>query len=284
MIDENNIPSSEAETNDMNEQQPEAIPPQYRKLSEVDDPTIQYRIDKKSHYSKEQWYAVYVHPGHELQIFDYLMGIDKDMEVKKKRRGRSKKEDLQINIDPSKIRMECFVPCVPVRLKYSDRQLWKHKMITPGIIFVRCKLDERDHLFHSRISEFVTGFLNDRTRHWPIAIPDVEMELFKGLVQAEMLINVGVPEYKVGQKVLVLSGPLQNRVASIVNVEERISRQEFETDRLGNEIHDAEGNRIPKHKIMLSVSLNSVLAANFEIDADQVTIAPEGAKEYDAYF
>lgn len=254
-----------------------------RKMSECDDVSLKYRVDKKRHYSTKNWFALYVHPGHELQIYDYLMGIEKDMEVKKKRRGRAKKEDLFIKIDETKIRMECFVAAIPKRLKYADREIWKYKLITPGIVFVNCVLNDRDALFYSPISEYVTGFLNDRERHWPQPIPADQMLLFRSLVDEGIVESVGAPEYKVGQRVLVLSGPLQNRVAELTKVEERISRTEFEVDRLGHKILDAEGNPIPKHKVVLSMRLNSDLAAIFEIDANQVVPAPDNAKEYDAY-
>jgi len=255
----------------------------YRKISECDDTSLKYRLSKKKHYSEQHWFALYVHPGHEFQIYDYLMGIEKDMEVKKKRRGRAKMEDLVIHIDPDKVRMDCFVAAIPKRLKYSDRELWKYQIITPGIVFVNCVLDNRDALFHSPISEYVTGFLNDRVRHWPQPIPDEEMVQFRQLVDAGVVESIGTPSFEVGQKVLVLSGPLQNRVAELVKVEERISKDKYEVDRLGNKILDAEGNPIPKHRVVLSMRLNADLAATFEIDADQVVPAPEGAKEYDAY-
>ena len=254
-----------------------------RKISECDDVSLKYRVDKKRHYSTKNWFALFVHPGHEFQIYDYLMGIDKDMEVKKKRRGRAKKEDLFIKIDEAKVRMECFVAAIPKRLKYADRELWKYKLVTPGIVFVNCVLDDRDHLFHSPISEFVTGFLNDRERHWPQPIPEAQMQVFRGLIEEGIVESIGTPSFEVGQKVLVLSGPLQNRVAELTKIEERISRTEYEVDRLGHQILDADGNPIPKHKVVLSMRLNAGLAATFEIDADQVVPAPEGAKDYDAY-
>lgn len=254
-----------------------------KSITECEDPSLKYRIDKKHHYSTRNWFAVYVHPGHEFQVFDYLMGIEKDMEVKKKRRGRAKKEDLFIKIDEAKVRMECFVAAIPKRLKYADRELWKYKLITPGIVFVNCVLDERDALFHGPISEYITGFLNDRERHWPLPIPADQMSLFRASVDQGIVESIGTPSFEVGQKVLVLSGPLQNRVAELIKIEERISRTEYEVDRLGHQILDADGNPIPKHKVVLSMRLNAGLAATFEIDADQVVPAPEGAKDYDAY-
>lgn len=254
-----------------------------RKISELDDPSAKYRADKKKHYATKNWFAVYVHPGHEYQIYDFLMGIEKDMEVKKKRRGRAKKEDLFIKIDEDRVRMECFVAGIPKRLKYADRELWKYKVITPGIIFVNCILDERDALFHSPISEYVTGFLNDRVRHWPQPIPAAQMETFRGLIEEGIVESIGTPNYAVGERVLVLSGPLQNRVATLTKVEERISKTEYELDRLGHPILDSEGNPVPKHKVVLSMRLNADLAATFEIDADLVVPAPKDARDYDAY-
>jgi len=254
-----------------------------RKISECEDAGLLERIEKKKYYAAKHWYALFVQPGHENQVFDYLMGIEKDMEVKKKRRGKAKREDLFIKIDEEKVRMQCFLAQVPHRVKYTDRYIWRYKMITPGIIFVNCVLDDRDLLFHSPITEYVTGFLNDRTRHWPLRIPDVQMELFQSLVENEVVLSVGKPDYKPGQKVLVTKGVLQNRVVTLAKVEERVSKTEVEVDRLGHPILDADGNPIPKHKVVLIVHLNADLVANIEIDARDVVPAPEGAKEYDGY-
>ena len=45
-------------------------------LQELNDPAELTRMAKKKHYSTLAWFAVFVHPGHEMQIHDYLMGID----------------------------------------------------------------------------------------------------------------------------------------------------------------------------------------------------------------
>lgn len=239
------------------------------------------RLAKKKHYSALHWYAVYVTPGHELQIYDYLQGIEEQM--KGRRRGKAKKEDLFVKVDPAKVRMECFVPLKRLHVKYSDRMVWKEKVMTPGIIFVHTVLDNRDELFHSRISEYVTGFLNDRVRHWPQPIPDNQMMDFKTLSDADWLESVEKPTYKVGDRVLVLEGPLSGRVANLYEVRETVSKTEYEKDRQGNPILDSDGNPIYKRKTTLCVSLNSELVATFTVDADKVTKAPADAPDYSVY-
>lgn len=248
-------------------------------LQELNDPAELTRMAKKRHYAALRWYAVYVHPGHELQIHDYLMGIEK----KKSRRGKARREDLFVQIDPAKVRMECFVPIKRLHLKYSDRMVWKEKVQTPGIIFVRTVLDNRDPLFHSPISEYVTGFLNDRTRHWPQPIPDIQMMEFRALSEADWLQSVEKPTYAVGDKVLVLEGPLRGRVAHLYQIRETVSRKEYEKDRLGNTILDSEGNPIPMRKTTLCIQLNADLVATFEVDADKVVKAPANAPDYGVY-
>jgi len=249
-----------------------------------EDPEIaaaRERIAKRNHYAALHWYAVYVKPGHELQIHDYLKGIED--KTKSKRRGTSKREDLFIEVDPAKVRMECFVPLKRVHLKYSDRMVWKEKVQTPGIIFVRTRLTDRDPLFHSRISEYVTGFLNDRTRHWPQPIPDHQMLEFRTLSDADWLESVEKPTYAVGDKVLVLEGPLSGHVAYLYEIRETVSRTEYETDRFGQTVFDGEGNPIYKRKTTLCVRLNSQLVATFTVDADKVVKAPADAPDYGVY-
>lgn len=240
------------------------------------------RLAKKKHYSTMRWFAVYVTPGHELQIYDYLMGIEEGMKSKR-HRGKAKREDLFIKVDPVKVRMECFVPLKRMHVKYSDRMVWKEKVQTPGIIFVHTILDNRDPLFHSPISEYVTGFLNDRTRHWPQPIPDHQMEEFKLLSDADWLESVEKPTYAVGDKVLVLEGPLSGHVANLYEIRETVNKSEYEKDRHGNIILDNDGNPIYKRKTTLCVSLNSQLVATFTVDADKVVKAPADAPDYGVY-
>ncbi len=260
-----------------NNESPKALPT----IQELNDPTELTRLAKKRHYSTFAWYAVFVRPGHEMQIHDYLMGID--TKNGKRRRGKAKKEDLLVAIEPEKVRMECFVPLKRVHVKYSDRMVWKEKVQTPGLIFVHTILDNRDPLFHSHISEYVVGFLNDRTRHWPQPIPDIQMNEFKALCQADWLISVEKPKYEIGDKVLILEGALRGHVACLYEVRETVSKTEYEKDRQGMQILDSEGNPIYKRKTTLCVRLNSELVATFEVDADKVIKAPKDAPDYGVY-
>ena len=250
-------------------------------LQELNDPAELIRMAKKKHYSTLAWFAVFVHPGHEMQIHDYLMGIDS--KKSKRRRGKAKKEDLLIAIEPEKVRMECFVPLKRVHLQYSDRMVWKEKVQTPGLIFVHTILDNRDPLFHSKISEYVVGFLNDRTRHWPQPIPDIQMTEFKALCQADWLISVEKPKYEIGDKVLILEGALRGHVAQLYDIRESINKKEVEKDRQGFDILDNEGNPIYKRKTTLCVRLNADLVATFEVDADKVVKAPKDAPDFGVY-
>lgn len=236
---------------------------------------------KEKLYAETHWYAVYVHPQHEFQIHDYLMGIED--QTRKVRRGRAKREDLDITIDPQKIRMQCYVPVIRTRVKYSDRYIWKEKVQTPGIIFVRTRLDQdhRDPLFHSDITEYVTGFLSDRTKHQPMPIPDEQMELFMALIRSEYAVSVDRPTFTTGDKMLIIEGSLAGYVAEVVAVRENVKTQQQESDRLGNKIFDADGNPVYKHTTILQFRLNSELAAVFEIDADKVTHAPDNAGNFD---
>lgn len=251
-----------------------------RTIAECDDPMILARREREKFYAETHWYAVYVQPQHEFQINDYLLGIED--QTKKTRRGRAKREDLDIKIDPAKVKMECYVPVIRLRVKYSDRYVWKEKVQTPGLIFVHTCLNNRDALFHSHISEYVTGFLNDHDKHRPIPIPDDQMELFMKLIEAEYAVSVDRPTFAIGQKVLIIDGPMAGHVAELVEMNQTVSRKEYETDRWGKQILDAEGNPVHKHKTMLRIKLNSLLSATFEIDADKVAIAPDNARDFEA--
>ena len=250
-----------------------------RKLSECDESTIKLikaQKEMQAFKQKVNWYACYVHPQHELQIYEYLMGIEN--ERKGPRRGKAKKEDLFVEIDPEKVRLECYVPVQRKRVKLSDRMVWKEKIVIPGVIFVHCALDTREPLFYGKCKEYVVGFMSDKARHRPQPIPDQEMATFRALTESKYAYEMEAPTFKPGQSVLILAGQLKGHVAELVSTKEVISKTEFQTDRYGNPVLDSEGNPIPKHKITLCVRLNDMLCAKFEVDADQVSVVPKGTK------
>lgn len=252
-----------------------------RKLSECDAKTIQLvkaQKEQQNFKQKVNWYACYVHPQHELQIYEYLMGIEE--EKKGARRGKAKKEDLFVNIDPEKVKIECYVPVQRVRVKLSDRMVWKEKVVIPGVIFVHCSCtdEDREPLFHGKCKEYVVGFMSDKVKHRPQPIPDDQIATFRTLVETDYAYQMAAPEFKPGQNVLILAGPLQGHVAELVSTKEEISKTEFQVDRYGHNVLDNEGNPIPKHKISLCVRLTDMLCAKFEVDADQVRVVPKGTK------
>lgn len=247
-----------------------------RLLSECDDEYVKIQREKLKFNRTVHWYACYVHPQHELQLHDYLMGIE--VEKKGVRRGKPKKEDLFVEIDPAKMLMECYVPVQRVRVKLSDRMVWKEKIVIPGVIFLHCSLDNRDPLLKGKYKEYVVGFMSDRVRHRPQPIPDTEMATFRALTESEYAYQMEAPEFKPGQSVLILAGQLKGHVAELVSTTEVISKTEFQVDRYGHQVLDSEGNPIPKHKITLCVRLTDMLCAKFQVDADQVSIVPKGTK------
>ena len=247
-----------------------------RLLSECDDEVVKIQREKLKFNRAVHWYACYVHPQHELQLHDYLMGIEQ--EKKGVRRGKAKKEYLFVKVDPDKVLMECYVPVARVKVKLSDRMVWKEKVVIPGVIFVHCAVENREPLFYGRYKEYVVGFMSDRTLHRPQPIPDSEMATFRALTESEYVYQMEAPEFTPGQSVLILAGQLQGHVAELVSTKEIISKTEFQKDRFGELILDNEGNPIPKHKITLCVRLTDMLCAKFEIDADQVKVVPKGTK------
>lgn len=247
-----------------------------RPLSECDDEHARQKADDKKFKEKVCWYALYVHSQHELQVHDYLMGLESQRV--KTRRGKPKKEDLFLKVDPDKVKMECYVPLQRVRVKLSDRMVWKDKILIPGLIFVRCALNDRTALFESKVQEYVTGFMSDHAKRRPQPIPDDQMETFRKLADSDYAFQMEAPSFTVGQSVMILAGPMAGHVAELVSKKEIISKTEYQTDRLGNKILDAEGNPIPKHTIKLCLRLNDLLGAKFELGSDEVAIVPKGTK------
>lgn len=247
-----------------------------RSLKDCTDPEVLRRREQNSFKEKVNWYACYVTPQHELQVHDYLMGLE--AQRVKTKRGKPKKEDLFLKVDPEKVRMECYVPLQRVKCKYSDRMVWKDKIMIPGIVFVHCSLNNRDDLFSGKIKEYVTGFMSDHNKHRPQPIPESQMDSFRQLVESEYVIQMEAPTFKVGQSVMILAGPMQGHVAELISSSDTVSKTEYQTDRQGNKILDGEGNPIPKHTIKLCVRLTDMLCAKFQLDATDVAIVPKGTK------
>lgn len=280
MDEQNKDPEQPAQRRQYSEEEKAALP----RISSLNAPAylsgLATNRRKEQLYDEVHWYAVYCTPQHEFQIHDYLMNIEEEM--KKLRRGVNKKEKFQMVVPKKEPRMMCFVPFSFVHLKYSDRMVWKEKVQTPGIIFVRCKLNERDPLFYSSIAEHIKGFLNDRDNHWPQPIPDSQMNDFMEFVNQEYNVQLVKPTFAPGEKVLVLEGALNGRLAEIVENRETVSRTPV-TDRQGRPVLDNDGNPVYQRKQVLCVRLNSQLAALFEVDADKVVPAPADAPDYGVY-
>lgn len=247
-----------------------------RPLSQCDDQAFHRQREQEKFKDKVCWYACYVQGQHELQVHDYLMGLEKQRQ--NTRRGKSKKEDLFLKVDPDKVKMECYVPLQRVRVKLSDRMVWKDKILIPGMIFVHCSLNQREPLFYGKMKEYVTGFMSDHDKHRPQPIPDDQMATFRALADSEYAFQMEAPTFKVGQSVLILSGPMQGHVAELISTKDVVSSTEYQLDREGNKILDSEGNPIPKHTIKLCVRLTDMLCAKFQLDADDVKIVPKGTK------
>lgn len=247
-----------------------------RPLSQCTDAAVHRLREQEKFKEKVCWYACYVQPQHELQVHDYLMGLE-DQRAKTKR-GRPKEEDLLVRVDPDKVKMECYVPLQHIKVKYSDRMVWKDKILIPGVIFVRCSVNNREALFYGRMKEYVMGFMSDRARHRPQPIPDDQMATFRALADSKYAFQMEAPTFVIGQSVLIQSGPMQGHVAELISTSDVVSKTEFQTDRQGNKILDSEGNPIPKHIIKLCVRLTDMLCAKFQIDADDVVIVPKGTK------
>lgn len=247
-----------------------------RPLSECDDSAAIRRHEQEKFKDKVHWYACYVTPQHELQVHDYLMGVEEQR--KAIRRGKPKEEDLIIRVDPDKVKLESYVPLQRVRVKLSDRMVWKDKILIPGVIFVHCSINNREALFYGKMKEYVMGFMSDHDKHRPQPIPDDQMESFRALADSKYAFQMDVPTFKIGQSVLITAGPMAGHVAELISTKEEISKTEYQHDRNGSLILDAEGNPIPKHSVKLCVRLTDMLCAKFQLDAADVRVVPKGTK------
>lgn len=220
-------------------------------MDESVTPEVAERLRRQRVLNRVAWYAVRVQLGHEMQVYDYLMNLDS----KARKRGASTLEALA-SVPLGSCRMECFVPVETQRRKYSDRVVWKLRVLTPSVIFVRTSLSARDELFASPISMYVKHFICNRERHEPEPIPDKQMSAFRALIESHYGFEFFMDGFAPGQRVLITSGEMAGQIAEIEK----------------KEVHKFVPG-MTRGSVKLFVRLTHMLGASFQVDASEVMLA-----------
>ncbi|MBR0038103.1 MAG: KOW motif-containing protein [Bacteroidales bacterium] len=205
-------------------------------ISELPD-SEKARILRERRQKELHWYAIYVTPLHERQLLEAYTGVPDP--YARTQRGRANR--ALAKLDPP---IEAYVPIREEKHKWSDRTRIVPVVLTPGIIFVRIRLEERRRLY---IADYVNAFLYNKDKKEPAAIDDEVMVQFRTIVEHETDISLVTPS--VGDTVQILSGPYEGFVGEVVR------------DR---------GNAL------FQLRLTDNLAVALTIKEDQIKIVPRG--------
>lgn len=123
------------------------------------------------------WYAIYVRPRHEFQVFGRL----------------------------SKTGVEAFLPTVERLSKWKDRKKLIEFPLFPGYLFVHINKDSKDRLAILK-TKGVVRFLGVSPNK-PATIPDEQIDSLKRLVESKEALEP-YPYLKEGERVRIKGGPL----------------------------------------------------------------------------
>jgi len=112
-----------------------------------------------------------------------------------------------------------YVPTQKVKRRWSDRVKVIDRVVIPGYIFVHCSFADRLRMLEAVRS--VYGYITDGP-HQPAIVPDSELEAFARMVSDSGTEVIRYPDdLAKGDKVKVVSGPLEGLECELVNVMEK---------------------------------------------------------------
>lgn len=163
-----------------------------------DTPQSQSQSPQDCVKKEVHWYALFVQSLHERKIVQLL----NDREQENMSRPEPFRKPVVVE--------EAYVPTKEVKRRWSDRVKVIKQVLTPGLIFVRMKMENQRDIY---VDSHIRHFLYDREKRNPAVIPDEQMELFKRVVAGEVDLSLCTPE--LGDKVRILRGPYEGYTAVV---------------------------------------------------------------------
>lgn len=121
--------------------------------------------------------------------------------------------------DLKKLGVEYFLPVQLVKKKYSDRMKWVEQLVLPRMIFIHTDEKTRIRLLddvYALCSYMAAGTFK------PVIVPDREMNDFRFMLkQGGGKVRVSCDLFQPGDRVKVVSGPLEGLVCELVSVGEK---------------------------------------------------------------
>lgn len=205
-------------------------------------------VDKAIHESQKRhekvcWYALNVTPTHEFRLWEYFTGNIFPYRRHTVRKDASGKKLPPVKMDPV---IEAFVPYRLRKRVWSDRVKTIPEVQTPGMIFVRMAMKDRDAIF---CDHYVQSFVYDKNRRFPTIIPDDEMAKFIKVVESEEDLCIATPV--AGDKVQIVRGKFEGLVGEVIRKD---------------------------GKLRFQIRVTSGIAVSMSISADDIVVVPEETK------
>lgn len=118
----------------------------------------------------------------------------------------------------SELGIENYVPTQQVRRRWSDRWKIVEQVLLRGMVFLNCDENTRLQLFNSVPS--IYAYMCDKNTHRPIIVPEVQMHTFQFMVSNAIdSIVFNASTLLPGDKVRVISGPMQGLIGELIAIE-----------------------------------------------------------------
>lgn len=256
--------------------------PDQKKVPILFDKEIRDVANKYVFDHTEYWFAMSVDSTKEIFVRDFLTNR------KHYKRGIPVKEfesktflsAIQDEKRKPETLVQAFVASQYEFRQYSDRKVYREKMLIPGVVFVRLRNCERtEKIFDQKtISSFVKYFFFDKITHRPEPIPEVQMNTLISFVENNIeMVDIEKSQEsepspdeikdKAGSSVRIVKGPCAGLQGVLKAVRTRTMPAK---DYSGNTIQDTNGNPVMEKKIELDLELNSCFSRRFLILLSEV--------------
>lgn len=117
--------------------------------------------------------------------------------------------------------VEHYIPIRRELRQWSDRKVWKDRILMPRTVFIHCTEAERIKLFNDIV--YAQYYMMDRLTHRPAVVPDAQMEVFRRVVDgASSPVEFrSTLDFAPGDMVRVIDGPLKDMECEITSIKNR---------------------------------------------------------------
>ena len=114
--------------------------------------------------------------------------------------------------------IEYYIPIRRELRQWSDRKVWKDRILMPRTVFVHCTECERLQILKDNL--YADYYMMDRLTKLPVTVPEDQMELFKRVVggAAAPVEFHPADAFAPGDMVRVVEGPLKDMECEITSI------------------------------------------------------------------